>query len=140
MRPKKIIFYASGDEKEVSLMRFFLETNGYRFLSASSGREAIATFSSAHPDLALIDQVLPDMQGERLVEILKQNSPHTPMAIIASGYPHLISLFADGTFRKDCPHAEFLERIKVMSARKRGPRKGTQSPHKGIPRDQWVTA
>ncbi len=127
MRPKKVICYVSGDETEVSLMRFFLETNGYAFVDVGSGKEAIALLSEMHPDLAMIDQRLPDMLGDKLVERMKSKCPYVPTVIVASGYPESASLLADATFRKYWPHSEWLERIKVMSARKRGPRKGSQS-------------
>lgn len=126
MRPKKVILYASGDETEVSLMRFFLDTNGYAFIDAASGKEALAILSEMHPDLVMIDQFLPDIEGEKLAESIKKMCPHVPMAILASGYPEFTSALTV-TFRKRWPRIQLLEWIEVTSARKRGPRPGSPS-------------
>jgi DNA-binding response OmpR family regulator len=104
-----------------------LSTNCYRVLSAGNGQEAIELFSSAPVDLVLADQSLPQMNGCQLVERLKQIASHIPMIVLGdpqrmAGEMHS----ADALLaKKNCSPLELLERIKVMSARKRGPRKGS---------------
>ncbi len=129
MRPKKVLLCVDDNEQELSVTKFMLETNGYRVLAATNGQEAIAIFSTTPQiDLVLADTVMPQMSGGQLVERLKRMSSHVPMILLgdhpaASGEIHR----ADALIaRKNCTTQELLERIKVMSARKRGPRKGTQ--------------
>ena len=129
MRPKKVILCVDDNEQELSVLKFMLETNGYRVLAASNGQEAIAVFATAPQiDLVLADTTMPQMSGGQLVERLKRMRSHVPMILLgdahaASGELHV----ADAVLaRKNCPTQELLERIKVMSARKRGPRKGAQ--------------
>ncbi len=137
MRPKKVILCVDDNEQELSVLKFMLATNGYRVLSASNGHEAITVFASAPQiDLVLTDTNMPQMSGGQLVERLKRMAGHVPMILLAeaqagapgtpwagSGEIHA----ADAMLaRKNCSSQELLERIKVMSARKRGPRKGTQ--------------
>jgi len=63
-----------------------------------------------------------------LVERLKQIASHVPMILLGdpqkmAGEMHS----ADALLaKKNCSPQDLLERIKVMSARKRGPRKGSQ--------------
>ncbi len=70
------------------------------------------------------------------MERLKRMAGHVPMILLgegqagapgapwaASGEIHLADAMLT---RKNCSSQELLERIKVMSARKRGPRKGAQ--------------
>ena len=128
MRPKKVILCVDDNEQELSVLKFMLATNGYRVLAASNGQEAIAVFATAPQiDLVLADTTMPQMSGGQLVERLKRMRGHVPMILLgdahaASGELHV----ADAVLaRKNCPTQELLERIKVMSARKRGPRKGT---------------
>jgi len=127
MRPKKIILCVEDNEQELSVLKFMLSTNGYRVLSAGNGQEAIELFSSAPVDLVLADQSLPQMNGCQLVERLKQIASHIPMIVLGdpqrmAGEMHS----ADALLaKKNCSPLELLERIKVMSARKRGPRKGS---------------
>jgi two-component system, OmpR family, response regulator CpxR len=129
MRPKKVILCVNTNEQELSVLRFMLMTNGYRVLSASSGQEAIAIFANApQVDLVLADTNMPGMNGVQLAERLKRLRYHAPTILLGdvqatNGEIHV----ADAVLaRKNCSSQELLERIKVMSARKRGPRKGTQ--------------
>jgi CheY-like chemotaxis protein len=133
MRPKKVILCVDDNEQELSVLKFMLATNGYRVLSASNGQEAIAIFASAlQIDLVLTDTNMPQMSGGQLVERLKRMAGHVPMILLGdvqAGAPSGSTEIhvADAVLtRKNCSSQELLERIKVMSARKRGPRKGTQ--------------
>lgn len=127
MRPKKIILCVNDNEQELSVTSFMLSTNGYRVVSATSGQEAIEIFSGMQVDLVLADYAMPQMNGGHLVGRLKQIAGHVPMILLGDpqtmgGQIHV----ADALLaKKQCSPQELLERIKIMSARKRGPRKGT---------------
>lgn len=128
MRPKKVILCVDDNEQELSVLKFMLSTNGYRVLGATSGQEAIELFSEAlQIDLVLADATMPQMSGKQLVERLKGIASHVPMILL--GDPQAAGAeihVADAMLaKKNCSAQELLERIKVMSARKRGPRKGT---------------
>ena len=128
MRPKKIILCIDDNEQELSVLKFMLSTNGYRVLAANSGQEAIAMFADAQVDLVLSDYAMPQMNGKQVAERLKRMAPHVPMILL--GDPQAMGgeiHAADAVLaKKNCSPQELLERIKVMSARKRGPRKGSQ--------------
>ena len=127
MRPKKIILCVNDNEQELSVMSFMLNTNGYRVVPATSGQEAIEIFSGMQVDLVLADYSMPQMNGNQLVNRLKQIASHVPMILLGDpqamgGQIHV----ADALLaKKQCSPQELLERVKIMSARKRGPRKGT---------------
>jgi two-component system, OmpR family, response regulator CpxR len=126
MRPKKVILCVDDNEQELSVMSFMLSTNGYRVVTATSGQTAISLFSGMQVDLVLADFAMPQMNGHQLVSRLKQIAGHVPMILL--GDPQAMSgeiHSADALLaKKNCSPQELLERIKVMSARKRGPRKG----------------
>jgi CheY-like chemotaxis protein len=128
MRPKKVILCVDDNEQELSVLKFMLATNGYRVVSATSGQEAISVFAGTSVDLVLTDYAMPQMDGNQLVNRLKQIAPHVPMILLGdlqkmSGEIHA----ADALLaKKNCSTQELLERIRLMSARKRGPRKGAQ--------------
>jgi CheY-like chemotaxis protein len=133
MRPKKVILCVDDNEQDLSVLKFMLETNGYRVLSASSGQEAVNIFADTLIDLVLTDFGMPQMDGALLVNKLKQIAGHVPMILLGdpqkmAGQMHC----ADAMLaKKNCSPHELLERVKVMSARKRGPRKGVQRMHHG---------
>ena len=128
MRPKKVILCVDDNEQELSVLKFMLSTNGYRVLAATNGQEAITLFSEAQQiDLVLADLSMPQMSGKQLIERLKRMASHVPMVLLGDaqamgGDIHV----ADAMIaKKNCSAQELLERVKIMSARKRGPRKGT---------------
>jgi two-component system, OmpR family, response regulator CpxR len=126
MRPKKIILCVDDNELELSVLKFMLATNGYRVVAANNGQEAIGIFSDTAVDLVLSDYAMPQMNGDQLVNRLKQIASHVPMILL--GDPQKMGDQLHGAdallAKKSCSPQELLERIKVMSARKRGPRKG----------------
>jgi len=105
-----------------------LTTNGYKVLSATTGQEAISAFSANQVDLVLADFNMQPMKGDQLVHRLKAIAAHVPMVLM--GDPQMTGSeihVADAMLaKKNCSPQDLLERIKQMSARKRGPRKGTQ--------------
>lgn len=127
MRPKKIILCVDDNEQELSVLKFMLSTNGYRVVSASNGQEAIGIFADTPVDLVLSDYSMPQMDGDQLVNRLKQMAGHIPMILL--GDPQKMGDRMHGAdallAKKNCSPQELLERIKIMSARKRGPRKGS---------------
>ena len=128
MRPKKIILCVDDNEQELSVLKFMLATNGYRVVSAANGQEAIRIFAETPVDLALVDFAMPAMNGSQLVERLKQIASHVPMILLGDPQRMAGEMHAADALlaKKNCTPQELLERIKVMSARKRGPRKGSQ--------------
>ena|SRR5947199_146705 len=127
MRPKKIILCVDDNEQDLSVLKFLLYTNGYRVVSANNGQEAISIFAETAVDLVLSDFTMPHMNGDQLVRCLKQIASHVPMILLGDPQKmgdHLHA--ADAVLaKKNCTPLELLDRIKIMSARKRGPRKGS---------------
>ena len=127
MRPKKVILCVDDNEQELSVLKFMLATNGYRVVSALTGQEAIGIFADTQVDLVLADFAMPQMNGCQLVDRLKQIAAHVPMVLLGDLQKMENEMSgADATLaKKNLSAQELLEKIKVMSARKRGPRKGS---------------
>ncbi len=128
MRPKKVILCVDDNEQDLSVLKFMLSTNGYRVLSANNGQEAVAIFGDNLVDLVLADFSMPQMTGDQLIRRLKQLAAHVPMVLMGDpqkmdGQIHAADAFVS---KRNCSPMELLECIKIKSARKRGPRKGTQ--------------
>jgi len=126
MRPKKVILCVDDNEQDLSVLKFMLMTNGYRVLAATTGQDAIALFAENQIDLVLTDHAMPQMSGDQLILKLKHIASHVPMVIL--GDPQKMNGQIHGAdallAKKTCSPQELLERVKIMSARKRGPRKG----------------
>jgi len=68
------------------MRRFVLESEGYKVLVAEDGREGLETAYKEMPDLVLTDMQMPNMNGDELVQKLK-NDPgmvHIPVVVLTS--------------------------------------------------------
>jgi CheY-like chemotaxis protein len=128
MRPKKVILCVDDNETALSVRTFLLETRGYRVITATNSQEALEILERTVPgtlDLLIADLLLPGMDGNELVRRAKQMHPMLP-ALIVSGTVAAYdrALAADYFLPKGASTAaELLERIRVLVARKRGPKK-----------------
>jgi two-component system, OmpR family, response regulator CpxR len=134
MRPKKTILCVDDNEQVLSVRTFLLETRGYRVLCAHTAYEAL-DFVSSSPlgsiDLLLCDLIMPQMDGNELVRRAKQLHPGLP-AMIVSGTVNAFDRAgcADVFLPKGASSAaEMIERIRILVARKRGPRKQLAPQH-----------
>ena len=129
MRPKKTILCVDDNELSLSIRKVMLETRGYRVVACTSGHDALEHFKNGGIDLLLSDLVMPDFDGAKLVEKIKQMSPETP-AILFSGK---IKVYEKDThadiFLPKGMYApmELLERIRLLLVKKRGPKKASMS-------------
>ncbi len=74
-------------EPEARLLRRLLETRpGSQVFEAHSGAEALALVEQASPDLIVLDLVLPDISGEKLLVMLRtrERTMRTPVIVVAS--------------------------------------------------------
>jgi two-component system, OmpR family, response regulator CpxR len=129
MKPKRTILCVDDNEQSLSIRKVMLETRGYRVVACSNAQDALENFRKGGIDLVLSDLVMPNFDGTKLIEQIKNLSPETP-AILFSGK---IKIY-DGDTRADVflpkgmyAPAELLERIRLMLVRKRGPRKSVTS-------------
>ena len=129
MRPKKSILCVDDNEQLLSVRKFFLETRGcYRVIAASSSQEALEILQSAAPgslDLLLCDLLMPQMDGNELVRRAKQLHPGLPAMIVSGTVTSTDRAHAADVFlpKGASSPSEMLERVRVLVARKRGPRK-----------------
>jgi two-component system response regulator CpxR len=132
MRPKKTILCVDDNEQVLSVRTFLLETRGYRVVSATSSQQALEYVEQSLPgslDLLLCDLIMPQMDGNELVRRAKQLHPGLP-AMIVSGTVNAFdrAVHADVFLPKGASSpAEMIERIRVLVARKRGPKKASVS-------------
>ena len=133
MRPKKTILCVDDNEQILSVRTFLLQTRGYRVVAVPTPHEALeflADSASGAYDLLLCDLLMPGMDGNELVRRAKDLQPGLP-AMIVSGTVTTYDRAgrADVFLPKGASSpAELLERIRVLVARKRGPKKVCPPP------------
>jgi DNA-binding response OmpR family regulator len=73
VNPKKIMV-VDDEPNIVSVIRSYLEADGYQVYEALDGREAMAVFERVHPDLIILDLMLPEISGEEVCRRLRKLS------------------------------------------------------------------
>ena len=128
MRPKKTILCVDDNETVLSVRKFLLETRGYRVLAVATAQEALEILERTLPgsiDLLLTDLLLPQMDGNDLVRRARHVHPALPTMIVSGTVTSLDRGHAADAFlpKGASSAAELLERVRVLVARKRGPKK-----------------
>ena len=93
---------------------------GYFVISAMTGKEALEKFIKYKPDLLTVDQKLPDMTGDRLVELIRENDKgKTPVVFISAVHARseikpIINLGVSSYILKPFKKEKLLETVKKL--------------------------
>ena len=82
------ILIVDDDENIRNTMKAILEDEGYCVDLAASGNEAVLKTEQSTYNVALLDIRLPDMEGTRLLKLMKASVPRT-RKIMVTGYPSM---------------------------------------------------
>jgi len=132
MRPRKTILCVEDNEQVLSVRKFLLETRGYRVVAMGSAAEALEYLQGAAQgsvDLLMADLIMPSMDGNELIRKAKQVHPGLPTLLVSGTVTSFDRAAAADAFlpKGACTPAEVLDRIRILVARKRGPKKQVQS-------------
>ena len=126
MRPKKQLLLVSANEDTVSTFRLVFTVQGYGVRAVATEAAAAAVLSDFLIDLIVLDGALADDRGVEMACNMKRLKPFIPLILMGDDMDGAPISRADAWVNETTiTPAEMLERIKVMSARKRGPRKGS---------------
>jgi DNA-binding response OmpR family regulator len=76
------VLAADDDEDILELISFRLERSGYTVLQARDGQEALEMARRSRPDLAVLDVMMPKIDGFELTRRLREDESTTRMPII----------------------------------------------------------
>jgi DNA-binding response OmpR family regulator len=87
MTQRQSILIAEDERSIRSLLRTYLESEGYAVREAAGGAEALAEIAREVPDVLLLDLSMPPPQGmEVLRQIRASDAPRKPAVIILTAY------------------------------------------------------
>jgi DNA-binding response OmpR family regulator len=81
-REQPVVLAADDDEDILELIVFRLERSGYAVLQAHDGAEALELARTAQPDLAVLDVMMPKIDGFELTRRLREDEATNKMPII----------------------------------------------------------
>jgi pilus assembly protein CpaE len=76
------ILIVDDDVQTLRLVGLMLERQGYKILAASNGTQAIGMARSEHPDLILLDVMMPDVDGFSVARTLRKEPETTDIPIL----------------------------------------------------------
>ena len=93
--------------------------------TATEALEYLGETAPGSVDLLLSDVILPGMDGNELVRRAKQMQPALPALLVSGTVTNFDRAVAADAFlpKGACTAAELLDRIRILVARKRGPKK-----------------
>ena len=80
------ILVVDDNRDAADLLHLLLELNGHEVAVGYDGASALAVAATFHPDIALLDLGLPDMDGYGLAEGLRATLARPPIIVAVSGY------------------------------------------------------
>jgi two-component system, cell cycle sensor histidine kinase and response regulator CckA len=124
MRHSPKILIADDEPRFCESLRLLLSSQGYDITTTTSGFEAQNLISSDQFDLALLDLVIPDMDGHQLMEHIKRHHPETLVIIITgnSSLDSAVSALKKGAYdylRKPFEYEELLTTVQNALNQKR---------------------
>jgi DNA-binding response OmpR family regulator len=81
-RPQPVVLAADDDEDILELVAFRLERSGYTVLKARDGEEALQVAREALPDLAVLDVMMPKLDGFEVTRRIRADGATKGMPII----------------------------------------------------------
>lgn len=79
------ILIAEDDKDIVELLKLYLESSGYSVLTAYDGEEAYDIFKGQKVDLAILDIMMPKLDGYALTKLIRQDSAIPIIILSAKG-------------------------------------------------------
>ena len=77
-----LVLVADDDPDILTLVGFRLERAGYEVLPARDGEEALALALERQPDLAILDVMMPKLDGYEVTQRLRDNAATSGMPVI----------------------------------------------------------
>ena len=121
------VLIVDDDRKLLKMLRRTLVYEGFDVTTAADGREALAAVSAQHPDVIILDWMLPELNGLDVLEALRQERDETPILMLTArdaveDRVEGLESGADDYLIKPFAPAELVARVNVLLRRVRAER------------------
>jgi DNA-binding response OmpR family regulator len=121
MEPQPLLLLVDDDPDILRSLGIHLRADGYRVQHASSGRDALESMQHELPALAIVDLMMPGMDGFETSRGIKQRADIPILILTAVGAEEAkvraIELYADDYMTKPFHYAELAARIRRVLKR-----------------------
>ncbi|MCI1856780.1 MAG: response regulator transcription factor [Sporolactobacillus sp.] len=118
----KKILVVDDEPSIVTLLSFNLKKAGYDVISAGKGTEVLPMVQQQHPDLVILDLMLPEMDGMDVCKKMRQEFIYIPIIMLTARDDELdkvlgLELGADDYITKPFSPREVVARVKAIFRR-----------------------
>ncbi len=115
------VLIVDDDKNICDLLRVYLEKEGYTTMISNDGEEAVVKFNALHPDVVLLDVMLPGMDGWQVCREIRKKS-NVPIIMITAKSETFdkvlgLGLGADDYIVKPFDTKEVVARIRAVARR-----------------------
>lgn len=115
---KKVILAVDDEEAILDLLKFNIEKEGFKFLSATNGEDGLKIALEENPDLIILDVMLPRMDGLTVCRKLRQEKANMPIIMLSARGEEIdkilgLEIGADDYMTKPFSTRELIARIKA---------------------------
>jgi DNA-binding response OmpR family regulator len=122
MEPKKTILVIEDEPQIVMGLKDALEFEGFKVMSAPTGKQGIALARQEHPNVVLLDLMLPDVNGYQVCEELRRHDAFMPIIMLTARSQEAdkirgLDVGADDYVTKPFSVGELIARIRALFRR-----------------------
>lgn len=115
---KKVILAVDDEEAIIDLLKFNIEKEGYKFISANNGEQGFEIAKEQKPDLIILDVMLPRADGLTVCKKLRQEKINCPIIMLSARGEEIdkilgLEIGADDYMTKPFSTRELIARIKA---------------------------
>ncbi len=78
----KVILCIEDEQEMIDLIRLILSRRGFEILGANGGKEGLESVRKNHPDLVLLDLMMPEMDGWEVYQQMKADEATKDIPVI----------------------------------------------------------
>jgi CheY-like chemotaxis protein len=122
LAPRRTILVVDDEDGLVRVLALLLQDEGYRVLTAQSGRAALEAARAERVDVVITDFMMPHMDGGELLRALHATYPRTPVMVMSSLEERSIGRVCNGHagfFRKPFDVPDFLRAVNALASGQR---------------------
>ena len=79
-----LILIVDDSQYQRNMIKKMLEPEGHDFLEAENGLSAIQVTLTQKPDCILVDRLMPELDGEKFLQFIKQRNITIPIIVITA--------------------------------------------------------
>lgn len=118
----KKVLVVDDEQSIVTLLKYNLMKEGYDVVAGYNGQEALKLVETEHPNLIILDLMLPELDGMEVCRIIRRGDIHIPILMLTAKEDEIdkilgLELGADDYMTKPFSPREVIARIKAILRR-----------------------